>query len=61
MMQIIVPQVSKLEGPIKQIWSRFMDRRFKLSEKADDGGVLTKKALQSDINALYTGAELGSE
>ena len=60
-MQIIVPQVSKLEGPIKQIWSRFMDRRFKLSEKADDGGVLTKKALQSDINALYTGAELGSE
>ena len=61
MMQIIVPQVSKLEGPIKQIWSRFMDRRFKLSEKSDDGGVLTKKVLQSDINALYTGAELGSE
>jgi len=32
-----------------------------MKEKDDSGKIITKKVLQEEVNALYTGAEMASE
>ena len=60
MMQIVLPQLKKLQAPARQVLSRLSDRGFKGSELNERGGVNTKKGLQEELNALYTGAEMAS-
>lgn len=59
MINIFSPHASKLMMPLIQLIFRFLDRGCKmglLGDKSDDKTLKTKKVMQDDLNALYTGA-----
>lgn len=60
-MQIIMPQLKKLENPAKQIFAQFADRGYKLQYEDEDNKLRTKLKAQSEVDALYTGTEMASD
>jgi len=60
-LNIFSPHASKLFWPMLNFCKRWSDRSWGCSLKDDEtGAVNTKKVLQDDLNALYTGAQISS-
>ena len=43
------------------MFDRFKDRGYKMDPLDENGKLNTKKVLQEEVNALYTGAEMASD
>lgn len=60
LVNVFTPQMSKLSLPLIKVFLRCLDRGCGFKLKKDEDGVYTKKALQSDLENLYTGAEISA-
>lgn len=64
LINIFSPHASKLLFPLLNLLSRCMDRGCKLSILEDPNDksskIRTKKVMQEDLNAIYTGAQISS-
>jgi len=63
LINIFSPHASKLAIPILKLFSRCLDRGCRCwlqNKEGKNHDVHTGKMLQSDLNALYTGAEISS-
>lgn len=60
LVNVFTPQLSKLSLPLIKVFLRCLDRGCRRELRKEDGGVYTKKVLQSDLTNLYTGAEMSA-